>query len=166
LKSDKEKKMTSKDVRIVNLVSTRVASVHAYGSQSEDLAWKKLEIWAKKKGFFEKPGDHRIFGFNNPSPSPGSPNYGYEFWIVVGDEIELEGEVDVKVFPGGLYAVLRWDGQGDPNETIPASWKELVKWREKSRYKSDKHQWLEEHLRPEKGEEVEFILDLYLPISE
>jgi DNA gyrase inhibitor GyrI len=154
------------EISVVALRPMRVASVHAYGSQPEDLAWQKLEKWAQEKGFLSKPEEHRIFGFNNPSPSPGSPNYGYEFWMQVGEEVEPGGEVKIKEFPGGLYAVLRWDGKGDPNETIPQAWKELVKWREKSPFKTGKHQWLEEHINPDDGVEVEFLLDLHLPISE
>jgi AraC family transcriptional regulator len=158
--------MNSKDVKIHRLKPFRIASVHAYGNQPEDLAWEKLESWAKARGFLDHPDQHRIFGFNNPSPSPGSPNYGYEFWMVVGPDVEAEGEVSIKEFPGGLYAVMRWDGEGDPNETIPAVWRELVSWREKSPYQSARHQWLEEHLRPAGASEGEFLLDLYLPIAE
>jgi AraC family transcriptional regulator len=158
--------MTTDEVKVVRLEPFRAASFHAYGNQPEDLAWEKLENWAKKKGYLEKSENHKIFGFNNPSPSPGSPNYGYEFWMVVGPDYEVEGDVSIKEFQGGLYAVLRWDGKGDPNETIPAFWKELVKWREKSPYSSGSHQWLEEHIRPQENIGVDFLLDLYLPISE
>lgn len=157
--------MKTSDVRVVHLQPMRVASVHGFGRQPEDEAWQKLVAWAEPKGYLDHPEEHRIFGFNNPSPSPGSPNYGYEFWITVGDEVEPEDEVEIKVFSGGLYAVGRWDGEGEPDETIPAAWKELVLWREESPYASGTHQWLEEHLRPEEGSNVEFLLDLHLPIS-
>jgi AraC family transcriptional regulator len=153
-------------VKIVRLGSMRVASVHGYGSEPETQAMEKLRAWAKPKGFFERPEEHRIFGFNNPSPSPGSPNYGYEFWMVVGPEVEAEEGVEIKDFSGGLYAVTRWDGKGDPYKTIPAAWERLVLWRENSRYRSAGHQWLEEHIEPDESEDVEFKLDLYLPIAE
>jgi DNA gyrase inhibitor GyrI len=157
--------MSEDHVRIVRLDPFRVASVHAFGQQPEDEAWNKLEAWAGPRGLRESPEQHPVFGFNNPSPSPGSPNYGYEFWITVGPEIEPEGEVEIKEFEGGLYAVLRWDGRGDPNESIPASWKKLVAWRENSRYHAARHQWLEEHHKSDE-EGVDFMLDLYLPIAE
>ena len=48
-------------------------------------------------------GKHRLFGFNNPDPSAGSPNYGYEVWIVVDrDEMTPEDGVEIKAIPGGL----------------------------------------------------------------
>jgi AraC family transcriptional regulator len=157
--------MSEESVRIVNLTPARVTSVHAFGQQPEDMAWQKLEAWARPKGLLNAPDKHRIFGFNNPSPSPGSPNYGYEFWITIGPEIKPEAGVEIKDFPGGLYAVLRWDGLDDPYQGIPNTWKKLVAWRERSRYISGNHQWLEEHIKSEL-EGVDFILDLYLPISD
>jgi DNA gyrase inhibitor GyrI len=150
--------------RIEELKPFRAASFHAYGSQPELEAMAMMETWAEAQGFSGHPAP-RVFGFNNPNPSPGSPNYGYEIWITVEPHVQPYGEVEVVDFPGGLYAVLRWDGRGDPNEAIPAAWKELVVWREKSPYQSASHQWLEEHLKPEAGGQVKFMLDLYLPIA-
>ncbi len=158
--------MTELNVCILKLEPLRVASVLGYGKVPEDLAWKKLTAWAKAQGIFENLGQHRIFGFNNPSPSPGSPNYGYEFWITVGPEMEAEGEVEIKQFPGGLYAVARCRVEKRPYETIPFTWQQLVRWREDSPYKSASHQWLEEHISLDEYPEGDWELDLYLPIAE
>jgi DNA gyrase inhibitor GyrI len=80
--------------------------------------------------------------------------------MTVGPEVEPEGEVKIKELSGGLYAVTRWEAI--PN---PEIWKQLVLWRESSRYKSAHHQWLEECLNP--LEELDkLIFDLYLPIGE
>jgi DNA gyrase inhibitor GyrI len=157
--------MEEENIRIVRLQPVRVASVHAFGENPEDKAWQKLEAWAKPKGLMDEPDRGRIFGFNNPSPSAGSPNYGYEFWITVGEEVEPEEGIEIKDFPGGLYAILRWDGLDDPYQGIPSTWKKLVVWREQSKYREGGHQWLEEHLEPE-VEGIDFVLDLYLPIAE
>lgn len=154
------------EVKIVRLERMLVASVHGFGTEPENQALEKLKAWAKSKGFLDRPEEHRIFGFNNPSPSPGSPNYGYEVWMVVGPEVQAEGEVEIKEFPGGLYAVARWDGRGDPYQSIPAAWEELVLWRENSSYQTASHQWLEEQIQPGEADPVEFMLDLYLPIKE
>jgi DNA gyrase inhibitor GyrI len=145
----------------------RVASVRAFSAQPEGEAGEKLVAWAEPKGLFDKPDQHRVFGFNNPDPAPGSPNYGYEFWIVVGSDVEPEEGVEVKEFPGGLYAVTRCDvPAGGAYEAIPATWQQLVTWCEDSKYRIATHQWLEEHLdlaetSPEEG----FVLKLYLPIA-
>ncbi|MEZ4638066.1 MAG: effector binding domain-containing protein [Caldilineaceae bacterium] len=106
-----------------------------------------------------------MFGFNNPNPSPGSPNYGYEFWIVVGAEEESSADVPVKEFGGGLYAVTRCEVGGAPGDTIPATWQELVAWREDSAYRMGRHQWLEKHIPLGDMAEDQFDLDLYMPIA-
>jgi DNA gyrase inhibitor GyrI len=158
--------MSEENMRIVKLEPMRVASVLGFGQSPEFEAMEKLLAWAKPKGYLENLAQHRIFGFNNPNPSPGSPNYGYEFWMVVGPEVEPEGDVEMKEFPGGLYAVKKCVVSGNAYEIIPATWKELVIWREDSAYKSANHQWLEEHLQIDSGKGDAWALDLYLPIME
>ena len=162
----KENEMSELDVRIVDLPPLRVASVHAYGPSPEEVAWAKLTAWAEPKGLLD--GQHRIFGFNNPDPSPGTPNYGYEFWIVVDPEVEPEiGPDDVaKIveFPGGRYAVARCETRGDM-ERIGRSWKQLVAWQETSAYSMAHHQWLEENVGYTDEAETELVLDLHMPIA-
>jgi DNA gyrase inhibitor GyrI len=80
--------------------------------------------------------------------------------------LEAEGEVEIKAFSGGLYAVARCQVGGRPYETIPATWQQLVRWREESSYKSASHQWLEEPIRLDEFPGGDWDLDLYLPIAE
>lgn len=152
-------------VRIVKLEPLHVVSFHGFGPSPEDLAWQQLAAWAKPRGLLDYSPAHRIFGFNNPDPAPGSPNYGYEFWLTVGPEMQPEGDVKVQTFPGGLYAVARCVIRNDAYEVIGATWKQLVAWREASRYKEVCHQCLEEHIEVNEPGRV-FALDLYLPIAE
>lgn len=158
--------MSEVKVQIVRLPALRVASVHGFGRQPETEAWEKLAAWAKSRGYFDDPNNHHIFGFNNPNPTPASPNYGYEFWITVGPEVEPDGEVEIKHFGGGLYAVMHCQVHDQPFETIPAGWKKLVLWRENSRYKDAHHQCLEKHIRVAGTQADSFDLELYLPIRE
>ena len=163
--------MNESKVRIVKLEKIHVASLHGFGKEPENQAWGKLIAWAKPKGYLDDLKNHRIFGFNNPNPSPGSPNYGYEFWMIVGEDEKPEGEVEIKDFPGGLYAVSRCFLPGGPGPEIGDAWQKLVLWREHSRYRGANHQWLEEHIEPEGEGGMEtpagkFDLDLYLPIAE
>ena len=155
--------MSDEAVRIVDLPPMRVASVHAFGEEPETRAWERLEAWAEPRGYMEDREAHPIFGFNNPNPSPGSPNYGYEYWMRVGPDEVPEGDVRILDFDGGLYAVLRCPVEENPGEEIPVAWHKLVAWREQSAYRSGTHQWLEEHLAVEEPGE-HFTLDLYLPI--
>lgn len=148
------------DVRIVRLEPMRVAAALGFGAEPENLAWDALTRWAASEGL--RLSEHRLFGFNNPSPTPGSPNYGYEQWLVLRGRAGSSDEVKFKDFPGGLYAVLRC--QGIPNPTL---WRELVRWRESSPYRAAHHQWLEECLTPDVlGDPGRVEFDLYLPIAE
>jgi predicted transcriptional regulator YdeE len=105
-----------------------------------------------------------VFGFNNPNPSPGSPNYGYDLWITIGPEEEAEDDMRILDFPGGLYAVTRLVEQGDFGKAIPAAWAGLHTWCEHSRYRIGRHQWLEEHSRTADAPPGQWTLDLYMPI--
>ena len=157
--------MSDLEVRIVQLQPMRVASFLGFGESPETLAWDKLLAWAKPKGLLEDLETHRLFGFNNPNPSPGSPNYGYEVWIVVGPELEPDQEVEIKDFEGGFYAVTRCVVPKGKFEVIGATWKELNAWREDSKYNCGHAQWLEESI-PLDIPDTEFVLDLYIPIAE
>ncbi len=106
----------------------------------------------------------RWFGFNNPGPTPASPNYGYDVWITVGADVQGEGEGEVEIlgFEGGLYAVTRLEDLSN----IGKVWQQLVLWREDSRYQPGQHQWLENLLTPPDTPYDEYVFDLYLPIVE
>jgi len=155
--------MGNDKVRIVNLPPLRVASFLGFGLQPELDAWHLMVDWARPRRCFEMPGT-RVFGFNNPDPSPGSPNYGYEFWMTIGDELDQVPQVEIKHFSGGLYAVLGCSGK--PDEVIWATWQKLIAWRENSPYRDGRHQWLEEQLKLVYDLPEELSLDLYMPIQE
>jgi DNA gyrase inhibitor GyrI len=153
--------MSELEVRIVALEPLRVACVNAYSESPEQDSWLAMEAWAKPKGLLDVP-DRRIFGYNNPNPSSGTPNYGYDFWITVSPEVQAEGDVNIIDFPGGLYAVTRVKG----GENIHETWKQMVAWLEESKYEHGSHQWLEEHLTPMDTPFEDFELNLYAPITE
>jgi DNA gyrase inhibitor GyrI len=158
--------MSEIDVRIVKLDSIHVVSFLGFGPSPEEQAWDQLTAWAGPRGLLEDRKNRRIFGFNNPNPSAGSPNYGYEVWIEVDPEkVDVGKEVDLKEFPGGLYAVTECVVPKGEFEVIGKIWKKLAAWREDSQYRHGSHQWLEESL-PIHPSGAEFVLALYLPIKE
>jgi len=152
--------MNETDVRIVQLEPLRVAAAHGFGAAPEMIAWEKIMAFVDANGLRERPGT-RYFGFNNPNPSPGSPHYGYEQWVTAPEGVTGSGEVEIKAFGGGLYAVLRCTGIAQIGET----WQQLVAWAEKSAHRRAHHQWLEEALTPPPVAEEAFVLDLYLPVA-
>ena len=160
--------MDDSNVRIVKLEPFRAASFYGFGTSPEEQAFGKLQAWAGPRGFLDTLQEHRIFGFNNPNPSAGSPNYGYEYWMAVGPEVEPEGEMRILGCEGGLYAVLRLPApfQDDPYQSIPNGWQQLTHWLAASIYQMGGHQWLEEHFKYEGTPPGQWSLDLYLPIAE
>ena len=122
----------------VELPEMTCARFHALSESPEEEAWRLLETWARPQGLLDEASGAKIFGFNNPDPSAGSPNYGYEFWITV------EGEpagVEVVHFAGGTYIAAPFE-KDDPRE-LPNAWKTLVDWAEESEHLLGTHQWLE-----------------------
>jgi DNA gyrase inhibitor GyrI len=155
--------MSKLDVRIVHLEPMRVASAYGFGDSPEGVAHEKMQDFLKAKNLLDGYGTkRRHFGFNNPDPSPGSPNYGYEIWVEVDPDVQPEGDIRIIDFCGGSYAVTRFENL----ENIGRVWGELVKWREASKYREAHPQCLENLLNPLETDFTKYVFDLYLPITE
>lgn len=161
------------EVRMIRVEPRRVAYALGYGQEPEMQAWRAVLEWAKVNGLLADLSACQFFGFNNPDPTPGSPNYGYEQWLVVPPDLQAEGEVKIKDFAGGFYAVTSCTLLD-----IGQVWQSLVAWCEASEYYMSDGQCLEALLNPQdfitpEGELqldenrfADFRLDLYLPVSE
>lgn len=167
----KEPRMKEFEVKTVMLEPMRVASARVISTSPENDAWEKMRAWAEPKGLLDDLKKHPVFGFNNPNPSPGRKEYGYEFWIRVEPDVEPEGDIKIKEFEGGLYAVttckLKQELESEffQKEGYLESWKKLVNWVKSSKYKYGKHQCLEKAHDPNASME-ELVLDLYCSIEE
>jgi len=156
--------MALEQVRIVDLPPMRVACALGYGEQPEDQAATMITRFARKIGLEPGSPGYRTFGFNNPNPTPASPNYGYEIWLVVGPDIEAEEPIVIKEIPGGRYAVTRFTGLLHIGET----WRALVAWFEDSphSYPDSCPPGLEEILNPTETDPAKWVFDLFLPIAD
>ena len=155
--------MSKLDVRMIKLEPMRVLSAYGFGASPEVIAHEKITSFLKMHGMYADYGTkYPSFGFNNPNPSPASPNYGYEIWVPVGSEVEPDGDIRLVEFSGGLYAVTRFEGLSN----IGRVWNELVTWREGSPYKRAHHQWLEHLINPQEADQEKYVFDLYLPVAE
>lgn len=161
--------MTLNQVRLVELPAMKIASFHGFGESPEDIALSAMYEWADRHNYFQIKGV-RCFGFNNPDPTPGSSNYGYEVWLSIPEGMQTEDK-QVQQFEGGLYAVVNCSGKvEEAGSFIPSTWKKLAEWMENSPYQMGKHQWLEEQVPfegislPEMNASGKLNLDLYLPI--
>jgi DNA gyrase inhibitor GyrI len=150
------------DVRIVDLEPMRVASALGYGRNPEDQAAGKIARFAQAIGLVPGSPGYRAFGFNNPHPSPGSPNYGYECWLVVGPGVEAASPIEIKRVSAGKYVVTRCVGL----QHIGQRWRALSVWVEDSPYRLPPNggRCLEEFLNPAEQERSKWVIDLYTEI--
>jgi effector-binding domain-containing protein len=148
-------------VEIVEMPPMRVASTLGFGASPEAQAIENMVAFAKSRGI--DYAETRHFGFDNPSPSPGSPNYGYEVWMVVGPDVRGNDDVVIKQIPARRYAMTTFKGL----ENIGQVWKQLVLWLEESPYEWPAHsaECLEELLTPMQTPLEEYVFNLYLPIA-
>lgn len=162
-------------VRIVLLPPITVASYHFVGENPEETVGGVVDKFACESKLYEKKPDARMFGFNHPNPSPSKPNYGYEEWVTIPEDMEVPAPLVKKRVEGGMYAA----------HTIAfpdfQEWKLLTKWAEESdKYAPNYSEQgeeimdgcLEEHLNwvysshmgwPKNG--IDGYIDLLLPIK-
>ena len=164
MKEDKnfmeELKLKDNNVRTINLKPFKVAYAKAFGVSPELQAWEILKTWIKKNKI-EDTINTRYFGFNNPSPSKGSNEYGYEVWRTIDTDYEETEEVKFKSFEGGLYLVTTANGVYDIGET----WKHLSNWAKAKGYEYGECQWVEEHIIVDENSwDDKMQFDLYYPI--
>ena len=172
-----EQKLANEEkYRIETLPPLRVASFHdtgVYLGEPEPKAFAKLEAWAKPKGLLKDSSKHKVYGFNNPDPkydrekgdfvvNEDNP-YGYEFWITIEDDFEVEDTIEVKEIPGGMYAVTSCVGV----QNLGEAWKDLYQWvKNHDKYKFGKQQCLEHNLDPSITDGTKFPFEIYISITE
>jgi DNA gyrase inhibitor GyrI len=114
------------DVRILHLPPCTVAASHFIGPDPELNSGNGLMDFIKKVNLYKIKPDARVFGFNHPNPSQNRPDYGYEFWVTIPDELDVPAPLGKKHFEGGLYAA-HCIKMGDFHE-----WEWLCKWAERN----------------------------------
>jgi DNA gyrase inhibitor GyrI len=156
---EKNKVMATIDVRIKELIPMRVASVRVTSTTPEIDAWTRLKTWAVSKNLPRDGDRHPVFGYTCQPPKEGEKEYAYEFWMGIGTEMDVRGEVGEQWFTGGWYAVTTHHGP-----PAPEVWKQLWEWIQASPYRWRKIHELEQPRNPW-APESEWVFDLYLPIE-
>ncbi len=110
----------SKTLQIEEMEPMRIARVVVECEGPEIAAFQALADWAQKNEPAPPPRT-RFFGFNEPCPEPGQTVYAYEAWMTVSKDARGDGEVSVRVHPGGRYAVTT-----TPLPEIGAAWHRLA----------------------------------------
>jgi len=149
------------EVRYVDLPEMTVASALGFGKEPENQSNRMISEFAKAKGIRIGSEDHPAFGFNNPNPSPGSENYGYEQWLKVDPGTEPLGDIKIKQIPAASYAVTRFTGLSN----IGSVWQRFSAWYEDTYADVPPCKvqcWLESVQNPEEQDPEKWIFDLYL----
>jgi hypothetical protein len=142
-----------------------VVVFQALGVSPEEAAWRKLAAWAEPLGLLADPGQHPIYGYNNPPPEAVQPEYGYELWIEIDPDMPVPAELCRQEFAGGRYAATTCRLVGDPLGTLPDVWQMLLHWVQASPYRWSGTHELEHLVNPGAGD-GDLVLELLLPIDE
>ncbi len=92
------------EIRIVYLPPATVVACQHIGENPEEVSGGKIYNFIKESNLPVLKPDFRLYGFNNPSPKEGQAVYGYEFWVTVPENLEVDESYLTKTFEGGLYA--------------------------------------------------------------
>ncbi|WDV48094.1 effector binding domain-containing protein [Clostridiaceae bacterium M8S5] len=96
------------NVRIIFLPPSTVASIQFYCDEPEQHAAEVMDRFVKENNLCKIKPDLRHYGFNNPNPSPntpeGMPDHGYEMWVTIPEDMVVPKPLTKKFFKGGLYA--------------------------------------------------------------
>jgi DNA gyrase inhibitor GyrI len=152
--------MTDPIVRLVKIDAMRAAVFHGFSKTPENDAHQARLAWTQQKGLLDSRSTYLLLGRNNPPPSPGKAEYGYDCMITIRDEIELEDEIQIEEIPAGLYAVVRTN-----LADMEKQWHWLYNWVENSQYAVAGH-GLEEILCGDESDPDTFLFDLWLPVTE
>ncbi len=129
------------DVRFEWLHASKAAYVHASGDNPEETAMTKILAWANSKNLPHKKG-LSLFG-RNTYPTDQPKPHGYEYYLTVNSDFAAEGDVERKMLPEGLYAVLRFTNLF----VMRDAWMRLTKWvkdngHEKVGVRKSEHGWV------------------------
>ncbi len=152
--------MSEFEIRIEELPAMRVASFKGFSKTPEMDAHNAAVAWAEKKGLLK---DFHTFGFNNPPPwETEGPEYGYELWVVVGKDTEVEEDIEVIEYPATLCGVTSIERL----EQISDAWEYLYEWVKGSKeYGHPDANGLEEVTSPIGTPEEELSFNLWLPVK-
>ncbi len=175
--SEKLNKLTDRDVRIVYLPPSDVASYQVIGdgpNEPEGHCHEVINSFVRESNLAIIKPDLRHFGFNAPNPVDETNYHGYEMWVTIPNDFSVPEPLVKKHFAGGLYAA----------HMIPIGafeeWEWIATWvsnNEKYEYNGawqneNMFDWLEEQLNyinrldlPNDGDDEGMQLDLLIPIK-
>jgi DNA gyrase inhibitor GyrI len=149
--------------KIVELPCYCMATARSFGESPEVAAWSLLLEWAERNGLDPSSGAHRFFGFDDPPPLAPDDPYGYQQWMTIPPNIDVDPHEDVALFKfsGGRYISTRCEGLTHIGER----WHELYAYAETAHLGHAEGPGLEELLTMTAADPSEYVFDLFLPIA-
>ena len=153
---------TVSDINIITLKPMRVACYRAISQEPEKDSTRYLYDWFTQQDLVLPP---TRFGFDVEVPPGLHKNgcRGYETWIALSRHVNTAMGVTIQDFAGGLYATMTiYQPYTNNGYWISYGWKLLHEWVIVGElYRSANHQWLEEWIPQENGDD----LRLYHPVK-
>lgn len=147
--SDKLNRLTDRDVRIVYLPPSAVASAYAKGTEPgpELITTDIVDKFILDANLKVKYPESRHYGFNNPDEPVHGEGHGYERYITIPEGMEVPLPLTKKQFIGGLYAsrtipMGAWDEWLALHEWVGSSERYEFRWETIEGVCG----WIEEHL--------------------
>jgi len=161
-------------LKITRLEPGRVASFHVRSSLApEDEVFDRFRHWARANGLPARLRFLPVLGFNHPWGREGELR-GYEIWCFLDGlgEVDLTG-IEVKEFPGGLFAVTTIPGLDVIPEyatalrsAVEAHPRYALAWPPGHQCEVDPSPELELVYTPNAERPDAFVLDYFVPIRE
>ena len=151
--SEKLNKLTDRDVRIVYLPPSTVASAYARGTEPgpELVTAEMLDKFISDTNLKEIYPAARHFGFNNPDEPVHGEGHGYERYFTIPDNTEVPAPLVKKHFVGGVYAARaimmgEWDEWMKLHEWVGNNERFDFRWETIQGVNGYTCGWIEEHL--------------------
>ncbi|MDD5556668.1 MAG: AraC family transcriptional regulator [bacterium] len=153
-------------VEVRELPPYRVAYVRSrrgYDQEAIHEAYETLFRWAGPRGLCCPQAKVIGASYDNPEITPAA-RCRYDACITIGADVNAEGPVSVKEFPGGRYAVYRWRGR--PQDIGPVFGSLMGEWFPSSGYQPGDSPCLEfYHGDPDADPKGEATVDICMPVK-
>lgn len=131
-----------KDTKVKERIKPiKVAYYRAESIDKEEAAmraWNVMFSWAKRNNLECNRNNHRIFAFNTGFRK--TKKFWHEVMITIDDNYNFtDNLVKDKVFEGGNYITMETN-----LESLTDDWREMGRWKQITKTKTSRHQWIEE----------------------
>lgn len=98
------------NTRILYLPPATVAASHFTGPDPESAAGGAINRFIVEARLPQRKPDFRLYGFNNPNPTPDSESHGYEFWVTIPENMPVPAPLVKNILKAGFtpHIASKW----------------------------------------------------------